>query len=236
MLSMHERYRRPDWVRRINAMGDAAGGAQRMVPLVAGHLLDHTRESTGVEDPGDLGDGEWEGRPHALVESINASDLHVVGRMLTREELLRGLRRRFLLDDQRRNDASIADEQIVAPIVVTGPARSGTTILFELLGLDPGLRIPIATDVLHPAPPVGTSAEALTAMTEPEQELWADIQPEFATIHELRSDLPVECITFTSTPSHRCWPRCSPEPSTASPNAVATGHSPASTGTCGSPT
>ena len=33
-------------------------------------------------------------------------------------------------------------------------------------------------------------------MTEAEQELWADVQPEFAAMHELRSDLPVECITI----------------------------------------
>ena len=79
---------------------------------------------------------------------------------------------------------------IEAPIVVTGPARSGTTILFELLGLDPGLRTPVATDVLHPAPPAGVDDAARFAMTESEQELWADVQPEFAAIHELRSDLP----------------------------------------------
>ena len=35
-------------------------------------------------------------------------------------------------------------------------------------------------------------------MTEAEQELWADVQPEFASMHELRSDLPVECITISS--------------------------------------
>jgi hypothetical protein len=35
-------------------------------------------------------------------------------------------------------------------------------------------------------------------MTECEQELWADVQPEFAAIHELRSDLPVECVTLTA--------------------------------------
>jgi hypothetical protein len=198
MLTMGERYRRPDWVRRLNAMAGAVGGAERMVPLVAGHLLDHTRESTGVTDPGDLGDGDWEGRLRALVTAVNASDLHVVGRMLTREELLRGLRTRFLMGDLRRREPSIADEQIDAPIVVTGPARSGTTILFELLALDPGLRSPVATDVLHPAPPAGTTADQLTAMTETEQELWSDVQPEFASIHELRSDLPVECITLTS--------------------------------------
>jgi hypothetical protein len=193
---MGERYTRPDWVRRLNAMGDAVGGAVRMVPLVADHLLDHTRTTTGVDDPGDLGDGDWEGRLRALVDAVNESDLHVVGRMLTREELMRSLRTRFLVGERWRRDPSIAEEVIDAPIVVTGPARSGTTILFELLGLDPGLRTPIATDVIHPVVPAGTTPEQVTAMTECEQELWADVQPEFAGIHELRADLPVECITL----------------------------------------
>ena len=34
-------------------------------------------------------------------------------------------------------------------------------------------------------------------MSECEQEFWADVQPEFAAIHELRADLPVECVTLT---------------------------------------
>jgi hypothetical protein len=195
---MQERYTRPDWVRRLNAMGPASGGAHRAVPLVASHLIDHSRESTGVDDPGDLGDGDWEGRLRALVDAINEADLHVVGRLMTREELLRGLRTRFLMGDQRRRDPGVADEQVVAPIVITGPARSGTTILFELLALDRGLRSPIATDVLHPVLPTGTTEAERVAMTESEQELWADVQPEFATTHELRSDLPVECLTISA--------------------------------------
>ena len=93
---------------------------------------------------------------------------------------------------------AVADEQIVAPIVVTGPARSGTTILFELLALDAGLRSPIATDVMHPACPRRSTPATRRAMTESEQELWADVQPEFAAIHELRADLPVECITIAA--------------------------------------
>jgi hypothetical protein len=179
-------------------MGTAAGGARRFVPIDAGELIDHARASTGIADPGDLGDGDWEGRLRALVDAVNGSDLHTVGRLMTREELLRGLRTRLLVGDRRRSEPAIADEAIEAPIVVTGPARSGTTILFELLGLDPGLRTPIATDVLHPVPPAGTDDGMVRAMTEAEQELWADVQPEFAAIHELRSDLPVECITICS--------------------------------------
>ena len=196
MASMGDRYRRPDWVRRMNAMGPASGSARALVPFEAGAMIDAARTSTGVDDPGDLGDGDWEGRLRALAAAIDGGDLHVVGRLMTREEIMRGLRTRFLLGDERRRDPSVAEEVIEAPIVVTGPARSGTTILFELLGLDPGLRTPVATDVLHPAPPAGVDDAARFAMTESEQELWADVQPEFAAIHELRSDLPVECITI----------------------------------------
>jgi Sulfotransferase family len=193
---MGERYRRPDWVRRVNAMGPASGGARRLVPIEAGELIDEARASTGIAEPGDLGDGDWEARLRALVDAVNQSDLHVVGRLMTREELLRCLRTRFFVGERRRRDASIADEAIEAPVIVTGPARSGTTILFELLGLDPGLRTPTATEVIHPVPPPGSGNDERRAMTEAEQELWADVQPEFAAMHELRSDLPVECITL----------------------------------------
>lgn len=198
LKSMGERYQRPDWVRRLNAMALASGGAAAVVPIVVDDLIESARTTTGVADPGDLGDGDWEGRLRALVDAINASDLHVVGRLMTREELLRGLRTRFLVADRRRREPAIADEVIVAPIVITGPARSGTTILFELLGLDPGLRTPIASEVLNPVLPDSSSESDRVVMAEAEQELWADVQPEFDAIHELRSDLPVECITISS--------------------------------------
>ena len=195
---MAERYERPAWVRRVNTMAMAAGGPAAVVPLDASALIDLTRASTGLPDAGDLGDGDWEARLRALVDAINGSDLHVVGRLMTREELLRCLRTRFLLGAARVADPSIADEVIHAPLVITGPARSGTTILFELVGLDPELRTPIASDVLHPVVSAGLTDHDRRAMTEPEQELWADVQPEFDAIHELRSDLPVECITISA--------------------------------------
>ena len=83
-------------------------------------------------------------------------------------------------------------------MIVTGPARSGTSILFELLWLDPTLRAPLAWEALHPIAPRGGKADARLAWSECEQEIWADVQPEFAAIHELRSDLPVECVTLTA--------------------------------------
>ena len=196
--SMVERYQRPAWVRRLNAMGDsvgsALGGARALVPIDPDALLEQALRELG-EPKNDFGDPDWRARFTALATALDASPLHLVGRLLTKQELLRSLRARLALAHAVDRAPAIARERVVAPVIVTGPARSGTSILFELLWLDPTLRGPLAYEALHPLPPTGTDARL--AWSECEQELWADVQPEFAAIHELRSDLPVECVTLT---------------------------------------
>jgi len=196
--SMAERYTRPDWVRRLNAMGESVGGrvegARKLVPIDPGPLLEQAEREVG-RPTSDFGDPGWRGRFETLARALDASPLHVVGRLLTKQELLRSLRARLLLGHAIDRTPAIERERIAAPVIVTGPARSGTSILFELLWLDPTLRGPLAYEALHPIPPSGPDARA--AWSECEQEIWADVQPEFAAIHELRSDLPVECVTLT---------------------------------------
>jgi hypothetical protein len=196
--SLSERYTRPDWARRINAMGDSVGGAAKLIPFDPDALLRAAIDSTGgLEDFGDF-DGDWQARFTSLITELEATGkLNALGRLMTRQELLRGLRTRLLLTQARKENPSIADERIESPLVITGPPRSGTSILFELLALDPNARAPLAWEVLHPLPFGGASEAARRDMSECEQEFWADVQPEFATIHELRSDLPVECVTLT---------------------------------------
>ncbi|MFP6624621.1 MAG: sulfotransferase [Myxococcota bacterium] len=198
MKQLSEHYTRPDWVRRINAMGDSVGGAEKLVSLDGDELVRMAIDSTGgLSDFGDF-DGDWRARFDSLVTEIEATGkLHTLGRLMTRQELLRGLRTRLFLARARSENPAIADEKIEAPLVITGPPRSGTSILFELLALDPNARAPLSWEVLHPVPWGGESDAALKAMAECEQEFWADVQPEFATIHELRADLPVECVTLT---------------------------------------
>ena len=66
LRSMADRYRRPDWVRQVNAMGPAAGGAGRMVPLDASSLIDDAGPRPGCPTPatwgtatGRAGSGRW---------------------------------------------------------------------------------------------------------------------------------------------------------------------------------
>jgi hypothetical protein len=193
-----EHYTRPDWARRIIAMGESVGGPERLVPFDGDALVRTAIESTGgLDDFGDF-DGDWRGRFDSLVRELEATGkLHALGRLMTRQELLRGLRTRLLLAQARREQPAIADEPIDAPLVITGPPRSGTSILFELLALDPNARAPLAWEVLHPVAWPGASDDLRRRLAECEQEFWADVQPEFAAIHELRADLPVECVTLT---------------------------------------
>ena len=138
MKKLAEHYTRPDWVRRINAMGDSVGGAEKLIPLEAEELVHTAIASTGgLSDFGTF-DGNWQARFVSLLEQIEATgQLNAVGRLMTRQELLRGLRTRLLLSHVRNESPSIAEEEIKAPLVITGPPRSGTSILFELLALDP---------------------------------------------------------------------------------------------------
>ncbi len=196
--NLAEHYTRPDWVRRINAMGDSVGGAERLISLDADELVRTAIDSIGgLADFGAF-DGDWRTRFTSLIAELEATGkLHALGRLMTRQELLRGLRTRLLLTRARNEAPAIADEKIDAPIVITGPPRSGTSILFELLALDPNARAPLSWEVLHPLPFDGATEAARQTMAECEQEFWADVQPEFAAIHELRADLPVECVTLT---------------------------------------
>ena len=199
LTPMNERYSRPDWVRRIILMGDSIGGRpQDLVPIDAGELLELATASVGGMPAGDLGDPQWQERFASLAADLDALPMHLLGRLMSKQELLRSLRTRLLLTAAIDANPAITAEPVASPAIIAGPARSGTTILFELLGLHPDLRAPLGAEALHPVPLPESGLADRREIGECEQEFWADIQPEFLAMHEFRADLPVECITLTT--------------------------------------
>ena len=151
LAPMADRLVRPDWVRRVNLMAGSVGGhARDLVPLDAADLLDTAVAALGGRPDGDLGDPRWQERFEALVAAVDAAPMHVVGRLMTKQELLRSLRTRLLLTAAIDAAPEITRRPVTAPVIITGPARSGTSILFELLALDPDLRALTAAEALHP--------------------------------------------------------------------------------------
>src|SRR5439155_26830886 len=186
----------PDWVRRINYFGDSVGDPHTIAGLDPAELLTLARATTGLED---VGENEWAGWTETFERQVSAidaeSNLHLLGRVLTRSEVLRVLQTWLRLREAWRTTPAIAAQPIDAPLFVVGPPRTGTTILLELLALDPQLRAPIAYEALYPLASMGSVERRLT-LSEAEQELWADIHPPFMMMHELASNLPCECVHF----------------------------------------
>jgi Sulfotransferase family len=192
----------PEWVRRLNLFGAVVGDPREVVGLDADELLATARAATGLDDTGEQSWPGWDETYRRQLTAIDAeADLHLLGRVVTRAEVLRILQTWLRLQDAWRVQPAIATEPIDAPLFVVGPPRSGTTILLELLALDPQLRAPLAWEALAPLPlddDHDRDVALRRAHAECEQEFWADIHPEFMTMHELASDLPCECVHFLS--------------------------------------
>ena len=183
---------RPDWARRLIAMGPNVGGAQHLIPLDPDELIATAQQATGLTD---LGPATWEEPFRRLVAALDTeARLHALGRLMSRGDLLRHLSTRLLVIDAAARNPAITQEQVTAPVFITGPARSGTSILHELLAEDPALRAPLAWEMAHPFPPPAGAADERREWAEPEFDLWADVNPAFGAVHELKASLPEECL------------------------------------------
>ncbi len=185
----------PEWLARLNAHGAAVGGAEHLVSLEPDEIIATARTSTGLDD---FGGETW--RPHfdVLVAALRTeADLTVAGRIVARTDLLRTLRQRLLLGRAWAQDPTILDERIDQPVFVVGTGRSGTSILHELLALDPASRTPATWELLFPADSVGADAAGARRLGHQVHAFWGDLAPSYASMHHNDGDEPNECIFLT---------------------------------------
>jgi hypothetical protein len=183
---------RPDIVRRLNVMSEGVGGAPAIVPLDPDELIGLAVAATGLDD---FGEPDWEEPYRRLIDALDTeANLNVVGRLMCRHDALRHLCARLTVLDAHRRDPSLAATDVPAPVFITGPARSGTSLLQELLALDPNLRAPLAYEMAHPVVGPDVDDETRIGWAECEFDLWGDVNPGFRAVHDLDARLPEECI------------------------------------------
>ncbi|HEY8153549.1 MAG TPA: sulfotransferase [Myxococcota bacterium] len=185
---------RPAWVRSLHAATDPD-----WIRLDPDELLDEAVRRSGLSDFG--GDAFLE--PFRLFVKALAEEakLHPIGRILARGDLRNWLENRLRLAEARKTRPEIAREEVRAPIFITGLPRTGTSILHELLAQDPAHRAPLHWEVRSPCPPPEAASfetDARIALAEEELQLWNQVVPEYAAMHELGARLPVECIQITA--------------------------------------
>lgn len=111
-------------------------------------------DATGFTD---FGDGTLRDRVALVVDVCNHSGLDGAGEAAAVDTIhdLLTARLGFVED---RNRLPLADEEIDAPVFVTGEPRSGTTLLHALLAADPRARALRFWEVMYPTPPPGPAA------------------------------------------------------------------------------
>jgi hypothetical protein len=124
-------------------------------------LLDAARAATGLQD---FGDGSFREGLERLVESADRqAQLNAAGRAMFDGQCIILLSKRLEIEDWYARHPEIDEQEIVAPLMVLGLPRTGSTALHCLLGEDPDVRVMRNWEVVNPCPP----PEAATYGTDP---------------------------------------------------------------------
>ena len=211
---------RADFTRLLDHVGhELLRDTPALVPLDRSELLTAASRTTGLSDFG--GDDFLEPLAVLLASLDQESHLTLLGRILVRSEILNLLQNRLRIADLVKREPSIREQPIERPIFIVGLPRSGTTILHELLALDPRLRAPLTWEARFPCPPATAASYDSDPRIDSADRIfrfWIDLVPEFQTMTEMGGRLPCECIQLTThsfrseeflgrqqTPSYGAW-------------------------------
>jgi hypothetical protein len=161
-------------------------------------LIDEARLTTGFDDFG--GETYRDGLTRLVDGLRSEARLSDVGRLIAPSGLLRYLTNRLAIVDWHRRYPEMGEAPITRPVVMIGMGRTGTTILFDLLGQDPATRMPRTWEVDRPCPPPETATyetDPRIAAAQAGIDLLMTHQPEFLAMHPLGAQLGQECISMT---------------------------------------
>lgn len=189
---------RPDWVQRVIDEGRHMD-IRSLVPLEAEELMATARRNTGLTD---FGLGAWLEGFHTFLDSLEEeAELHLLGRLMTRSDILIWLEARLGIEAAYAQHPEIDDELIDRPVIVTGLPRSGTSITFELLAQDPQFGSPRQWEIMFPCPPPERASylsDPRIARCEHLVTQWNRVVPTYASMHEMGANIPNECIVAMS--------------------------------------
>lgn len=186
----------PRFLRILNAVGTVLP----KVVLTPDALIRRARKKTGLTDFGP--EGPFLDALDVLCDSLESeAALTPVGRLLVGNMLGQGLEYQLQLQDWFQRHPEIADERIDQHLIIIGMPRTGTTILHELMALDPANRCPLTWEVAHPFPPPETTTyhhDPRIAETERELKVSHFLMPGVENMHRMGARLPQECVAITA--------------------------------------
>jgi hypothetical protein len=155
-------------------------------------LVEAAIEATGFSDFGDL---PYQEGLEVLCETYERNVLDPAGREKCRDRLVNLLSVRLRCEDAFKRIPAIAEQDINAPVFVTGLPRSGTSALINLLSQAPENRGLLQWEVQFPDPwPDSEPGQEDPRYPYLVKALEANQDAEFQKIHYVDADTPEECV------------------------------------------
>jgi len=185
-------------LRALNAVG--AGLARRgwvRPALTVDAVVSGAAKAAGSDDFGS--DSYIEPLDRFLASCRDEADLTTFGRILITKMLQAALANRIELHRWSTEHPDAADERIAGPWVIVGLPRTGTSLLSNLLGLDPMNRNLLQWEAAHLIPPATleqATADPRIATTTKELEGLFKLNPPLRVMHPFGATLAQECVSL----------------------------------------
>ena len=180
-----------EWVRKLNNHGNSIGTSKFLIEINPQKMIKIATEITGLND---FGDDNWKHNYHDYIKKLNKLDqVHTLGRIRIKTALLIALRNRLLITDKIKKEPEILAEPIHNPFFIIGLPRTGTTLLYNLLALDPAFRTPLGYEAVAPVFSLIDSDITRGDIAECQFDFEIDINNQVEAMHNHRQHLPIEC-------------------------------------------
>jgi len=157
-------------------------------------LLEKARRKCRLDD---FGNEEFRLPLRLLLEDLRHDPtLGGMGRIMMRQVLLDGLCNRLRIEEAIARQPEIESTPLPRPLFVVAPPRTGTTLLYNLLALDPAGRAPQKWELDSPWPLADLPEGSVDPRIEKAQrglDFAARVAPGLKAIHHFRADAPEEC-------------------------------------------
>ena len=186
---------RPLPIRVFNRLGRASLRCGRSGRLEVDSLVGHAQRKTGLTDFGD--DGHLRAL-QVLVESINdEARLTAIGQQIQKSRLAGALVNRLRIGELLSRHPEIGDIDLGRIVLITGLARTGTTLLHRLLNSHPGIRGISGAEALNPVSAVDPSERPQRARERRAgltKRAISYLAPDFMAIHPIDHEQPEEDV------------------------------------------
>ncbi|HQV59013.1 MAG TPA: sulfotransferase, partial [Ilumatobacteraceae bacterium] len=164
-------------------------------PFDVGALMAAAVDQTGLDD---FGPADFHEGLQAFCAALEGAQLNDIGMAAIPANIVGSLANRLRVVDWARSHPQVSDEQIVAPFVVVGIFRAGTTLMSYLLEKDERHR-PLygweAQASVPPPDPASIADDPRIAATVAGRAMLEAVNPKIRVVQNEAADGPTECIT-----------------------------------------